>query len=151
MNRWWRGRSERERRALAMGAVALALMLLIVVWVQAERSRERLAAQLPALRASIAALERDAQEVKRLRAMPARATASGAPLAALASGAIPGARVTVVDERRVRIEGDDVAFAALLEWLGRTQASHGLRVESASVEALDLPGRVKARLVLARS
>jgi type II secretory pathway component PulM len=39
----------------------------------------------------------------------------------------------------------------LLDWLATAQAAHGLRVESARIEALPTPGRVRAELTLARS
>ena len=149
---WWENRSARERRVIANLVVLAALVILFTLWLQAERTRERLAGQLPQLRASLAALERDAQEVKRLRAMPAPAPAA-TPLASIATnaGGVPGAQVSVLDERRVRLTGSDVSFAALLEWLGNARATHGMRVESARLEALAAPGRVRAELVLARS
>lgn len=149
---WWENRSARERRVIVSLAVLAALVVLFTMWLQAERTRERLAGQLPQLRASLAALERDAQEVKRLRALPAPVP-SATPLASIATnaGGVPGAQVSVIDERRVRLTGSDVSFAALLEWLGNARATHGMRVESARLEALAAPGRVRAELVLARS
>jgi len=51
----------------------------------------------------------------------------------------------------VRVSGADVAYGALLEWLGAAQASHGLRVESAKLDALPAAGRVRAELVLTRA
>jgi general secretion pathway protein M len=149
---WWENRSARERRVIVSLVVLAGLVILFTLWLQAERTRERLAGQLPQLRASLAALERDAREVKRLRAMPAPAPAA-TPLASIATnaGGVPGAQVSVIDERRVRLTGSDVSFAALLEWLGNARATHGMRVESARLEALAAPGRVRAELVLARS
>ena len=144
----------RERRAILLGIGILVLLLLVVGVVQAERSRTQLAAELPSLRASVAALERDAEEVKRLRALPARAAAApGSPLASLATnaGGVAGAQIVVLDDRRVRLTGGDVAFTALLEWIEAARASHGMRVESAKLEALAAAGRVRAEVVLARS
>lgn len=136
-----------------MLAAVVLVAVIAVMWVQAQRSRNQLAAQLPQLRASIAALERDAQEVAQLRAIPAAATPARSPLASLATdaGGVPGARITVLDERRVRFAADDVAFNALLEWLRLAQASHGMRVDSARIDVLPSPGRVKAELVLTRA
>jgi general secretion pathway protein M len=149
---WWEHRSARERRFIANLLGAAGLVLLFTLWLQGERTRERLAGELPQLRASLAALERNAEEVRRLRALPAAAGA-GAPLASLATnaGGVAGAQITVLDERRVRLSGADLSFAALLEWLGNARATHGMRVESARLDALAAPGRVRAELVLARS
>ena len=142
-----------SRRVVWIVAVIALAAALVVAWVQAERSRARLAADLPRLRASIGALERDAQEVARLRAVPAAAPTTRSPLASLATdaGGVAGARITVLDERRVRFTGDDVAFGALLDWLRLAQVSHAMRVESARIDALPAPGRVKAELVVSRS
>ena len=57
----------------------------------------------------------------------------------------------MLDARRVRVTGADVSFAALLEWLRNAQATHGMRVESARVDALPAAGRVRAELLLSRS
>lgn len=153
MMRWWQGRSTRERTVLATGAGAAALLLFVAfVWIPLERTRTRLAAEVPALRASIARLEQDAAEVQRLRAMPARpASAATSALGALDTSAVAGAHLVVLDERRVRLTAGDVSFAALLEWLASAQAAQGLHVESARIEALPLAGRVRAELTLARS
>jgi len=152
----WHQRTASERRTLTIvGAVAAIVLLIAFVWLPLERTRARLAAELPQLRASIAALERDAGEVKRLRAMPATSAAANrsSPLASLATngGGVAGAQITVLDERRARLAGDDVSFAAVLEWIRNAQATHGMRVESAKVQGLPAAGRVRAEIVLART
>jgi len=150
----WSLRTPPERRAIAvLAGIVVASLVVALVWLPLERSRARLAAELPALRASIAALQRDADEVKRLRAMPAPAARPASPLAALATngGGLSGAQMTVLDERRLRLVGDDVSFGALLEWLRNAQSTHGVRVESAKVEARPAAGRVRADIVVARS
>jgi general secretion pathway protein M len=152
----WNARSRPERRALAVAAGTLAILLVFALaWLPLERARTRLAAEAPQLRASIDALQRDADEVKRLRALPA-AGAPGtapAPLATLATngGGLTGSQMVVLDDKRVRLTGADVSFAALLEWLRNAQATHGMRVDSARLDALPAPGRVRAEMVLSRS
>ena len=152
----WRARPERERSMLAAGGAVIAVMLYVaLVWIPLERMRVRLAADLPALRASISALERDAAEVKRLRAQPSAVPQNRAPLAPMMAAntwarELPGVQLTVPDEKHVRLSGSDVAFNALLDWLATAQAAHGLRVETARIDALAAPGRVRAELTLAR-
>jgi type II secretory pathway component PulM len=149
---WWDMRPERERRAIAWGVGAVLLALALVLWLDAERSRARLAAELPRLRASIAALERDADEVQRIRSMAPVQAVAQSPLVTLAtnSGGLPGASITLLDERRVKVTGE-IAFGALLEWLRNSQATHGMKVDAARIEALAAPGRVRADLTLSRS
>lgn len=157
--RAWNERSEGERRALGLlAAVAAIALLAAFAWLPMERARARLARDLPALRASIALLERDAAEVARLRAMPvpaptaSSATAGPQSLAALATngGGLAGAQIAVLDAKRVRVSGPDIGWQALLEWLGSAEATHAMRVESARLDALAAPGRVRAELVLSR-
>lgn len=150
-----------QRRLALVLAACVALAVVAVVAVEGQRTRSRLDAELPRLRASIAALERDAAEVKRLRAMPVTQGAAGQrspggqspPLATLATngGGLAGAQVSILDERRVKVSGGDVGFGSLLEFLQNAQLTHGMRVENARIEALPAAGRVRAELVLARS
>ncbi|MEO5694224.1 MAG: type II secretion system protein GspM [Usitatibacter sp.] len=150
----WEARSPAERRNIVRALVVAAIVLVVVLaWLPLERARGRLIAQMPEVRASIAALQRDADEVKRLRSMPANAPQAAAPLAALATngGGLPGATIIALDNRRVKVSGADVGFGALLEWLRNAQQTHGMRVESARLDALPAKGRVRAELVLTRS
>ncbi len=150
----WEQRTPRERAVLAAGAGALALLLVLaLVWLPLERARTRLARELPVLRASVATLQRQADEVQRLRALPAVAGESAGPLATLAAGGasgLPGAQLAVLDGRHVRVAGSDVGFAPLLEWLASAQAAHGLHVETARIDALPATGRVRVDITLAR-
>jgi type II secretory pathway component PulM len=150
---FWSARSPREQRVIAIMGGGLALLLVVTfVWLPLERARTRMLAELPALRASIATLERQASEVKRLRAMPAASNASAAPLNAIATtNPLPGAQLAALDARRVRVTGTDLSYGALLDWLASVQASHGLRVEAARLDALPAAGRVRAELTLSRS
>ena len=155
--RYWRSRPPRERSALAAGAVVVAVMLAVtLVWLPLERTRQRLAGELPHLRASVAALEAQAAEVKKLRATISTIPPNASPLAPLMAAnawarELPGVQLAVLDEKHVRLKAEDIAFTALLDWLTNAQAAHGLRVESARIEALAAAGRVRAELTLARS
>jgi type II secretory pathway component PulM len=154
---FWRSRPARERSALAAGLVVVAVMLVAaLVWLPLERTRQRLASELPHLRASVAALEAQAVEVKKLRATISTIPPDPSPLAPLMAAnawarELPGVQLAVLDEKRVRLRADDVGFTALLDWLANAQAAHGLRVQSARIEALAAAGRVRADLTLARS
>jgi general secretion pathway protein M len=151
---WWLSRSAQERAVLgAVAAAAVVLLAFAFVWLPLDRDRDRLAAALPALRASAAAMRAQSAEVKALRAVPARAAAA-TPLATLvASGSLaqglPGARIAILDVKRARLAVDDASWTRLVEWLAAAQATHGLVVEEAKVEALAAVGRVRAEFLLA--
>ncbi len=152
----WASRPARERSVIAAGATLVGVMLLVaLVWLPLERARVRLAAELPQLRASLIALQRDADEVRRLRSLPATIPSNSPPLAPLiADNAwardLPGVQLTVPDEKHVKLSGSDVSFTALLDWLATAQAAHGLSVEKARIDALPAAGRVRAELTLER-
>jgi len=153
---WWAARPARERAILAGGGAALvAVLLFALAWLPMERTRTRLAAELPALRASLAEMRAQAEEVKALRALPARESAAPSqPLATLvASGSLaqglPGARLSLVGPKRLKLAVDDASWTRLVEWIAGAGAAHGLAVEEATVEALPAAGRVRASLVLA--
>lgn len=154
---YWQSRNPRERAFLiAVAALALLLMVVAFVWLPLERSRKALRAELPRLEAATATMQRQADEVKRVRALPAAAPAAPTPLATVvASGTIarnlPGTQLTVADERRVRLVAADVPFGALLEAIVAAQAAHGLRVDTARIDALPAAGRVRAELLFTRS
>ena len=149
---FWSARSPRDRAILAAAGAAAALLLLVAfAWLPLERARTRIAAELPQLRASVAEMRAQAAETKELRALPAR---EAMPLPTLvASGTLaqglPGARLTALDARRVRVAVDDASWTRLVEWLASATAAHGLAVDEATVEALPSAGRVRASLVLA--
>ena len=154
---FWLARPERERSALTAGLVVLAIMLLVaMVWLPLERTRTRLSTELPQLRASLDQLQLDAAEAKRLQAMAPTFPTNPAPLATVIRSdmwarELPGAQVSVPDEKHIKLTAGDVSFTSLLDWLVTAQAAHGLRVESARIDALPAQGHVRAELVLARS
>jgi general secretion pathway protein M len=151
----WTQRSEQERRILAVGAALAALLLFIAfVAIPLERTRSRLAREVPELRAAVGALQKDAGEARRLRSLPPAGTGPATSLAAIAAGSLappPGARLTLTDAQHVKLAGEDIAFGALVEWLATSAAAQGLRVERARLEALGTAGRVRADLTLGRS
>ena len=145
----WRGRSARERRVLAWGGtVASVLLFVALAWIPLARTHARLEREMPAVRASVDSLQRQADEVRRLRALPAVAPAAAAQGS---TPPLPGAQVTTIAPGRLRVVASDVAFGALLDWLTAVEAAQGLRVESARIEALPTSGRVRADLTLERT
>lgn len=146
---FWRNRSARERRVLGWGgAITAALLFVALAWVPLARNHARLEREMPAVRASIEALQRQADEVRRLRTMPAvtvtAASQGGIP-------PLPGAQVTTPAPGRLRVVATDVAFNALIDWITVVEAAQGLHVESARIDALPTAGRVRAELMLERT
>ena len=155
MNASWAARSPRERTVLALGTIVLAALLLVAfAWLPLERSRARLATEVPRLAASVATMERQAAEVVRVRSLPATPSSAATPSTAIAAALgtrLPGAQASAVDEKRVRLTSPDVAYGALLEAIASAQGAYGMRVDSARIDALPAAGRVRVELLLARS
>lgn len=145
------GRSEGEMRVIvAAGSIVAILLVFALAWLPLDRTRTRLERELPMLRGSVESMQRQAEAVKRLRSMPPSGNQQ-APVGSLAASPPAGAQVTALDPKRVRLTASDAAFTTLLEWIVAAQASHGLHVESARLDALGAPGRVKAEILLTRS
>jgi len=152
---FWRTRAPRERLVLAGGSALLALALGFAYgWLPMQREAAQLRQTLPQLRAQARQLQQDSQEARRLKARPALAQQDS--LASLieqraTAGGLRDRIESIVpqDAGHVRVVLPVVAFDAWIGWLGELQARHGVRVESARVEAGEEAGMVKVEAVLA--
>lgn len=116
----WDGLQPRQRIVFAAGAAVLAVAVLIAfVWLPLERYRASLQKRVPELRASLAAMERDAEEVKRMRALPATLSAPSprALDAAQLRSAFAGAQVTALDGNRFRLQIAETGYAQWIDEL----------------------------------
>ncbi len=153
LRRRWSTLGAREQRIVAGGAIALTAALLFAFgWLPIQRARADLALRLPELRAKVAAMQRQAAEVKQLRTLPP-AAAAGAR--ALDGGAVRSAFsgtqvvVTPLDGGRFKLAIADTPYAAWIDELARLAAQTGARPEEAAVTALPgNAGRVRIEAVL---
>lgn len=152
---FWRSRAPRERLILGGGSALLVLALgFAYAWLPKQRDAAQLRQALPQLRAQAQQLQQDAQEVARLKAQPAVTQEAGSLVRAVEQGALTsGLReriesITPQDASHVRVVLPQVTFDAWTSWLGELQTSHGIRVESARIEATDEAGMVSVDAVL---
>jgi general secretion pathway protein M len=153
---FWRTRAPRERLVLGGGSALLVLALGVAyAWLPMQRGAAQLRQALPKLRVQVQQLQQDAQEVARLKAQPAVMRDQGSLALAVEQRALAaGLReriesITLQDAGHVRVVLPQVAFDAWIGWLGELQTSHGVRVESARVEASGDAGMVSVDAVLA--
>lgn len=124
----WAALNTRQQRMVIGGSAVLALALLFaLVWLPLQRAERRLAERLPTLQAQHAAMQRDAEEVKRLRSLPATLTASGNAGARLPDAnalrtLFPGAEVTALGSGRYRVVLADGRFG---RWLDGVRGLNG--------------------------
>lgn len=152
---FWRVRAPRERLILAGAAFLVAVLGLAYGWLPLQREAAQLRQTLPQLRAQAGQLQQDAQEAIRLRAQPVARAEAGSLAAAVERRAQDlGLRgqiesITPQEAGRVRVVLPQVAFDAWLGWLGELQTHHGVRVDSAHIEAGEAAGTVRVDAVLA--
>jgi len=153
---FWRARAPRERLVLVGGSALLVLALgYAYIWLPMQRDLAQLRQALPQLRVQARQLQQDAQEVGRLKVRPAVIQESASLVLAVEQRAIAsGVReriesITSQDAGHVRVVLPRVAFDDWIGWLGELQTGHGVRVESARIEAADAAGMVRVEAVLA--
>lgn len=153
---FWRTRVLRERLVLGGGVALLVLALgYAYAWLPMQREVAQLRQGLPQLRHQAMQLQQDAQEVVRLKTQPAATRGTGNLAGAVEQRALAmGLRehiesITPQDAGHVRVLLPQVAFDAWIVWIGELQTSHGVRVESAHIEAAVAAGMVSVDAVLA--
>ena len=121
----WAALNDRQRGLAIWGGAAMLVALFIaLVWLPLNRAQRSLNERLPTLRAQHDALERDAEEVRRLKALPAASTTvTSRQLDANGlRAAFVGADVTAIGSGRYRIVMTDGRFA---RWLDSMRALNG--------------------------
>ena len=138
MRAWWQGLSRRERAmSAAGGALVLVALLYLLAIEPAWRSRARLGAELPKLRAQLAEVDALAQEAGRLKGAGVGAESAAAARTALeqsaARGNLGAVRIAVIDERRVSASAKGVPAWQWLAWLEQTARESRLRIAQVKI------------------
>lgn len=157
MKAWWSGLAERERRLLSLGAVFVALLLgWLLVWEPLQQSREDWRRRALAAEANLRWMQAASEQVVARRgsgvvAAPADGRSllarvdSGAREAGLGGSLL---RVEPTGPDQVRVQFQQAAFDALVQWLETMAQRDGVRVVELSVTRADGSGLVDARLAL---
>ncbi|HYR35188.1 MAG TPA: type II secretion system protein GspM [Burkholderiales bacterium] len=151
MKQWWIGLSRRERLAVIAASVLVGAALLYLVGIEpAWRARNRLAAELPRLRAEAVELDALAAEAKNLKGRTRAPEAPAQTKAAL--GRMLAERNIAVgtirdDEDRLVVSARRADAAAWLAWLQEVSTELPLRVSSARLARV-APGVVDADVTL---
>jgi general secretion pathway protein M len=151
----WESRAPRERAILV--ALVIVILVALYVWIvqSAGQARKQLRPSVTTLLAQAAALDRQATEVERLRAMPA-ISASQTDLRTLVQ-AQAGAglsralvRIDALDGDQVVVVFGAVTFADWLNWIAGLKSQH-VRLAACRIEALSTPGLVSVTATLSRA
>ena len=151
--KWYRGLAEREQRFVLFGAIGAILVVLAGVILPLNGSISKTRQRVAAKQVDLAFIQ---------NAMPQLQAAGPA-----VNAATPDTIVVLIDtsaresglgkslsssqptgDGGVRLRLDRAPFDGIVAWLARLSQQHGVRVESAEVEAAGEPGLVNAGLVL---
>jgi general secretion pathway protein M len=158
MREWLEGLDARERLLVMGGAALLVVFLLFVlVWLPVRTGYSNLKTSVAEQRETAAWMQRSAQQLAGLkRSGGAAPTGLGGRslLAVTDSTARAGGlgaelkRVEPEGRDSVRVWLDGADFDVLVKWLATLSSTHGIQVDSATLERGDVAGRVDARLTL---
>jgi type II secretory pathway component PulM len=142
----WQSLDARSRRVASIGSAIVVLMLLwAYVWLPAARGRIELAARLPAMQATLANMQMEAEEVKRISSMPAIAGKQSARSTVDATGlqATFGAAASVkTSGSAFRVSIATMPYAEWLDRLDQVLARYRVRLVSLKIDAVPGEGKV---------
>lgn len=152
MKQWWIGLSRRERIATSVAAALVVLTLIFLVGIEpAWRTRVKLGADLPRLRAQAAELDQLAAEAKKLklhtRTLESPEQTRAALTRFLGEKGLSGAQMREEGER-VIVSAKRIDAAAWLAWLKDTTNELPLRIAAARMSKVGT-GMVDAEVTLA--
>ncbi|MBV9191768.1 MAG: type II secretion system protein M [Betaproteobacteria bacterium] len=152
MKQWWIGLSRRERIATSVAAALVALALIFLVGIEpAWRTRVKLGADLPRLRAQAAELDQLAAEAKKLKLhtrtleSPEQTRASLSRF--LGEKGVSGAQIREEGDH-VIVSAKRIDAAAWLAWLKDTTNELPLRIAAARMSKVGT-GTVDAEVTFA--
>ncbi len=150
---WYANLAERERRVVNIGAVVAVVLLLLGIILPLDRNITQARQRVAAKQADLAFIQSAAPELA--ASGPAGNLATEESLVGLVdrSARESGLGKSLASsqptgDKGLRVRLDRVPFDGMVAWLARLSQSHGVRVESAEIEAAGEPGLVNAGLVL---
>ena len=154
MRTWYANLAERERRVVTLGAAAGVVLVLLALILPLNRNIAQARQRITTKQGDLAFIQ-DATPQLAAAGPGSGEAATGESLVVLIdtsareSGigkSLSSSQATADKGLRIRLE--NVPFDALVAWLARLTQSHGVRVETAEIEAAGEPGLVNAGLFL---
>jgi type II secretory pathway component PulM len=144
-------------RTIAIAGVAILAIALVFAyaWLPAARGRAALAERVPALNAKLATMRLQAEEVKRLNALPApasnttRAPTTRADKSALETTFANGARATAADANNFLVTIPSIAYTAWIDRLDQVAERFQMHATKMTIKPIaDKPGQVTVDFTL---
>lgn len=150
LQQYWHARNPREQKLLVMMLSLSLLALVWTVWDSQSAAKARLSLALPQARTQLEEMQNQANELSRLRSLPARQKLDILPLLeALGQMAkVHQVNLTIKENKQqIEIQGESVDFNAWVAWLAEAQTTYGLRVLQMTVTQAEQQ-RVQAVLAI---
>jgi general secretion pathway protein M len=154
MRTWYANLAERERRVVTLGAAAGVVLVLLAIILPLNRNIAQARQRITTKQGDLAFIQEATPQLAAAGPGSGEA-ATGESLVVLIdtsareSGigkSLSSSQATADKGLRIRLE--NVPFDALVAWLARLTQSHGVRVETAEIQAAGEPGLVNAGLFL---
>ncbi|MHB1677367.1 MAG: type II secretion system protein M [Sulfuriferula sp.] len=156
LNAFWQARNDREKKVLIVcGIILLAAFLYAYVWRPGEQARMRLREILPQLRAKVARMHEQANEIRMLRKSAPTQDAKGSLKSEIEASALRHklhdriSLLNIDNAGKAHLSLDAVSFEAWIRWLDALQRENHLRLEASHIQTLTDPGMVKVNATLA--
>ena len=154
MRAWYSNLAERERRVVTLGATVGVVLLLLAIILPLNRNIAQARQRITTKQGDLAFIQ-DATPQLAAAGPGAGEAATGESLVVLIDSSARESGIgkslsssQATADKGLRIRLDNVPFDALVAWLARLSQSHGVRVESAEIEAAGETGHVNAGLLL---
>jgi general secretion pathway protein M len=154
MRTWYSNLAERERRMVTLGAAAGVVLLLLAIILPLNRNIAQARQRITTKQGDLAFIQ-DATPQLAAAGPGSGEAATGESLVVLIDSSARESGIgkslsssQATADKGLRIRLDNVPFDALVAWLARLSQSHGVRVESAEIEAAGETGHVNAGLLL---
>ena len=154
MRAWYSNLAERERRVVTLGAAVGVVLLLLAIILPLNRNIAQARQRITTKQGDLAFIQ-DATPQLAAAGPGSGEAATGESLVVLIDSSARESGIgkslsssQATADKGLRIRLDNVPFDALVAWLARLTQSHGVRVESAEIEAAGEPGLVNAGLFL---
>ena len=154
MRAWYSNLAERERRVVTLGAAVGVVLLLLAIILPLNRNIAQARQRITTKQGELAFIQ-DATPQLAAAGPGSGEAATGESLVVLIDSSARESGIgkslsssQATADKGLRIRLDNVPFDALVAWLARLSQSHGVRVESAEIEAAGETGFVNAGLLL---
>lgn len=158
---WFDKLKPRERLTVLAGLIlGVPLLFYVVVWAPLRKDIDLLQTNVDAQALNLEWMKSAAAEVRQLRdtrPISAQVAAGGSLLGTVNATAERAGvaraiqRMNPQGEDTLELQIDNIAFDALMRWLGELETGQGIRASFAALTRTDAEGQVNARLTLQRN